>query len=51
VCSSDLHRYALKKVRDADVRALCNRYIDTEKKIRVEMGLPRYLWRRILLGR
>ena len=45
------HRCAQKKVRDADVKALCDHYIDTERKIKAEMGLPRYLWRRVLLGR
>jgi hypothetical protein len=45
------HRFAQKKVRDADVKALCDHYIDTERKIKAEMGLPRYLWRRVLLGR
>lgn len=45
------YRFGKSNITDAEVKALCDHYAETESKIRHEMGLGRYLIRRVLLGR
>jgi transglutaminase-like putative cysteine protease len=45
------HRFGLGEVSDSDIKALCDLYTETEAIIRKELGIFRYLFRRILLGK
>lgn len=44
-------RFVLKQPDDCDVKALCALSVKLEKRLRADLGISGYLWRRILLGR
>jgi hypothetical protein len=44
-------RFALDEPADADLIRLCNFSAALEIRLRAELGISGYLWRRLLLGR
>lgn len=44
-------RFALEEPDDTDVRNLCEFSAKLEKRLREDLGISVYLWRRVLLGR
>lgn len=45
------HRFGMADISDTEVMAVCDLYTETETRIRKQLGLLRYLFRRVLLGK
>jgi transglutaminase-like putative cysteine protease len=45
------HRFALQDIRNDDVRTITDHYAAVEKKLKKDMGLFKYIWRRFIVGR